>query len=303
MSSIFIFCASDTTEAGYFYTFFQRAFPVDTAHTATVIRTDSAVRQWQGFTCLQKCQHTSGPWEMMSADTVTHTYLRRCHADVHENWSFSYTNISCRPSWSGGRRSAIGWVKCQRVGLNNSFSDGKNVGLKPGLKARDKRGGNMNPSAVASNWKHTVCYKLSCSFAWLTFKVSSCWSSFCVQRLLLTFQDHECWAHYWMKHDGIAFIALILMKVCSAPFVFTSWEAHFLHAYGIQTLSLTLKCGLTGQVMPYIKKAVYCIIAVLLLCWPQHYSFGSMPSTHVYTFVIKDCVHFLAGWWANWMQQ
>lgn len=60
---------------------FLHTFPVDTAHTAAVIQADSAVRQWQGFTCLQKCHPSSCRWEMMSADTHTHTH-RRTQDDV-----------------------------------------------------------------------------------------------------------------------------------------------------------------------------------------------------------------------------
>lgn len=147
--------------------------------------------------------------------------------------------------------------------------------MKLGLKARDKRGGgNMNSSAVASNRKHTACYKWSCFFA---------------------------------RPDLQTFILLLQLLCPKAPAdlrrprrprsLLEKTLCHCIRiSYSYYDESL-LCTGLLDKWCLIWKIAVCCLIAGLLLCCPQHYSFGTMPSTHLCNIVVSDYVRFLVGWW------
>lgn len=69
------------------FTHFERAFPVDTLHTAAVIQTDSAVRQWQGFyvpseMSLYLCSLKNDERQHARTHTHTCTHATRMHMRI-----------------------------------------------------------------------------------------------------------------------------------------------------------------------------------------------------------------------------
>lgn len=174
--SIFIFYASDVTDVWYFYTL-SESFPCwHPAHCRCNPNRQCCETVARFYVPSEMSPYLGVPEKWW---TQTHTHTRTCTDAV---WMYMRSEVLVIQTFLAGLAGpeaevTIGRVKCQWVGLNHSFTNKKQKLDWRLVRRQEIREEDVWIPALLLQTANSQSV-VNDPAAWLTFKVSSCWSSF-----------------------------------------------------------------------------------------------------------------------------